>query len=1056
MAINTQTVAARLAERLRAAGVTMTDEQAEAFAAAFAGDLTEWTGGAEAVPVALANKVTSTATAWNTDVMQRLDWWTGPADGGPNGDGLYPMVNASGEGGMFPSLAKIFAVAGTLGGDPVGVIVEVNELVGDAVAAKVDALAARGQTLTYRDAAEDFRDAAQEAAAAAAQSVTDAAMLGETLADRISDSETATANAQGAADIANTLLGQAYDILDGIPSLGFNAVTIETEAPAGTHLGALPPSHTYTLIDGAAGKVVMSAGLPVLAAEGPGSPTSFVYVIQATPVNGGQVLMWAIKVRVTTDLVELLASSLTIPIEAVEGDVIAALSGMTEGSTLALAPSDGRLVLDGDEIKRGPAAVALGSIPATVTETLEGARNTPRDTNLTFTVAKNWDYYVDSEAGSDANDGLTPATAFLTTAKAATMTLTNKKLGLRRRATYYRGNASITANNLTLSAYGPAGDPKPMLDDSRLITGLAPKAGTPGVSQATIALPNSVKSLGNVTRNGVLMVQVATSAAVATTPNSFWVQNWQSASSTIEINTSVDTGGEEYRYGYDIALSITGANIVLTDIAGRLNGAQDGVIKVAGEGSVNTRIDLSLGARHVGYWGFNSTFEYCTGTGGRNDLEVPGTSNLFVINQPATAGKGYSSSNCTLSSGGYPTVTGWQNHGSDAEELCAYIYHDHDTYDRLSQCSDVQAVDYKDISPTYINCEQGLYVGRGASAVAEVSDGAGSINRIYEVARPSTIKLLRANLSIPMLGGATVGFCRGDNPTGDVTLEIRDSTFQIVNGPSINAQFIRHKRGLVKLYDTTIKPSAGETLGAQVDQILVAGFPTGTIASYEGDRNVFPYGASFTFNGVVYPTLAAWQAYWASQGQTHDANSVTQQPKAPTASDAFNRADENLDVTWTRIGGAAGQAAVRSNSLAAIGTTQTAYRLANMASPNMYARFTVRGVPSTAGPMVALRLVDQSNSWGLRWNATTWQWGKFVDGVPTVSVQSSTAVAPAVGQDVIVAIEDDRVWLYVDGRCLIRGLAIPEPALAGASGAGVLVRNTVINPWIDDLKFGPL
>lgn len=115
MAITTGTVAARLAARLRAAGVDMTDAQAAAFATAFAGDLEEWTGGAEAVPVALANRVSETATAWNTDVMQRLDWWTGPADGGPNGDGLYPMTNAAGVVTMFPSLAKL--VSSTAKGD---------------------------------------------------------------------------------------------------------------------------------------------------------------------------------------------------------------------------------------------------------------------------------------------------------------------------------------------------------------------------------------------------------------------------------------------------------------------------------------------------------------------------------------------------------------------------------------------------------------------------------------------------------------------------------------------------------------------------------------------------------------------------------------------------------------------------------------------------------------------------------------------------------------------------------------------------------------------------
>ncbi|PHY20936.1 hypothetical protein [Caulobacter sp. BP25] len=105
MSITTQTLAERLATRLVDQGVAL--EDATVFAEAFAGDLTEWLGGEGAVPAALASRVTATAAAWNTDVMQRLDWWTGPADGGPNGDGLYPMINAAGVETMFPSLAKI-------------------------------------------------------------------------------------------------------------------------------------------------------------------------------------------------------------------------------------------------------------------------------------------------------------------------------------------------------------------------------------------------------------------------------------------------------------------------------------------------------------------------------------------------------------------------------------------------------------------------------------------------------------------------------------------------------------------------------------------------------------------------------------------------------------------------------------------------------------------------------------------------------------------------------------------------------------------------------------
>lgn len=880
------------------------------------------------------------------------------------------------------------------------------------------------------------------------------AQISDALAEGQASLEATAATAAATSATADQLLAQATDILDGIPSLGFNGVTIEVEAEAGTQLGALPSTHTYTLLDGAAGKVVMSGGLPVLADDAPSTPTSWVFVIQAIPVNGGQVLTWALKVRVTTDLVNLILSSLTIPIEASEGDEIGTLSAMTDGSTLSLAPDDGRFYLDGETVKRGAAAIMLGDIAATLTETLDGARNSPHDTALTLTVVKSFDYYVDSTGGSDSYDGLTPATAFATSAKLATVSLTGKKVGFRKARTY-PGNVVITANNLLVGAYGPTGDAKPLLDDSRLITGWTATVGRTNVWQSTITLPNSVKTMGNLTKNDTLMPQVSSEAACEAAAGSCYVPTWNAASSTVFVQSATDPNLDVYRHGYDIALSIIGTGTTVQDIASRLNGAQDGSQKLTGENGLVQRLDVSLGARHAYYAGFGVTFSHNTFSGARNDLEPPGNANLVVVNQPDPSGKSWFSNDNMLSSGGYPLVTGWQNHGADAEALCVATYHTRDTYDRLVQTADVQAADYKEISPTFINVDQGLYVGRGTSAVIEVTDAVGTINRIFEAARPATIKFLDGAIVIPMVGGATVGWGRADSPTGDVTLEIRDYTIEVVSAANINARLLHMKRGLTKIFDTVIKPVGGLTLTMQLDHVLVAGF-SGGAATFQGDRNVYPYGAAFLYNGTLYPTLAAWQAYWVSQGQTHDAASTTQQPKAASFSDAFTRADENLEVTWTRIGGSAAQAAVRSNTLAAIGTTQTAYRLGNMASADMYARFTIKAVPGTPGPVVALRLVDQNNWWGLRWNGTTFQFGKCVGGVHTVSVQPSTVVAPAVDQDVVVAIRGDRVWLYVDGRLAIRGQAAAEATLAAAVGVGVVTRITTMNPWIDDLKFGDL
>jgi hypothetical protein len=195
MAITTDTVALRLAQRLVAHGVAIDD--VEAFAADFAPDLVDWVGGEEAVPVALASKVSTTAGAWNTDVMQRIDWWTGAVDGGPNGDGLYPMTNAAGVTTLFPSLAKIVdsTEKGNAGWSPVtaavidgsrivfkvtdwtggqGVKPAANKYLGaaglvDTAAAAIDVAAVLGSAIQPPlEAAEAARDLAADSASAAA------------------------------------------------------------------------------------------------------------------------------------------------------------------------------------------------------------------------------------------------------------------------------------------------------------------------------------------------------------------------------------------------------------------------------------------------------------------------------------------------------------------------------------------------------------------------------------------------------------------------------------------------------------------------------------------------------------------------------------------------------------------------------------------------------------------------------------------------------------------------------------------------------------------------
>lgn len=136
-------------------GVALADEAVAA--TQIAGHLTAWLGGEDAISADLSLKLNSAIGNINTDALQRIEWWTGAVDGGPNGDGLYPMTNVAGVTTLFPCLAKIFEVVGTVDGDPAAVIAAVLALVGQAEAA--------------RDAAEEFRDETDGALSATRESL---------------------------------------------------------------------------------------------------------------------------------------------------------------------------------------------------------------------------------------------------------------------------------------------------------------------------------------------------------------------------------------------------------------------------------------------------------------------------------------------------------------------------------------------------------------------------------------------------------------------------------------------------------------------------------------------------------------------------------------------------------------------------------------------------------------------------------------------------------------------------------------------------------------------
>lgn len=173
-----------------------------------------------------------------------------------------------------------------------------------------------------------------------------------------------------------------------------------------------------------------------------------------------------------------------------------------------------------------------------------------------------------------------------------------------------------------------------------------------------------------------------------------------------------------------------------------------------------------------------------------------------------------------------------------------------------------------------------------------------------------------------------------------------------------------------------------------------------------------------------------------------------------TFADAFDRADENLEASpnWTRVGGATGTLAVRSNQVAAIATTQTAFLSPDLGAVNHYVEMTMTS-SGAAGPLLAVRAVDSNNFVGVRQNSTNYQVYKVVANAFTLI--GTTAQAPAVGDRLRFEARDGAVSLSINGAASLTNLSLGAD-LATPTRTGLVARSAVRNPWGDNYLAGAL
>jgi hypothetical protein len=661
-------------------------------------------------------------------------------------------------------------------------------------------------------------------------------------------------------------------------------------------------------------------------------------------------------------------------------------------------------------------------------------------------------FYLDSVNGSDSNNGLSSTSAFATpSALTASGVSPGEIVWVATGSTFFQ-ELTLTGDDITVSSYGTG--PRPIFDCRDIASGWTKTQGSSFVYQCPITLPGNTKIKGNAWEDASMLIQVSSLALCDSTPGSCYVADWSAPATTLYIhpdgNTNPSSNSRTYRYSRrEHGVEIGGNRGRIIGIQAIGNAHQDGSLKIAG--GINPyfeNIRAEDGSRHSAYGAAGSTLVDCYFYRGRNDLESPGEGNGFVCYQDDITATSYSTLRCTFDGGSTPKFQGANNHGSQATQTFDAITHTQPTFIKCTTGFAANAKNQVCDQATFVDCETAFFGGSAGNVITVKNTVPGStLNQLYNSGGQIQINSVNNQITVPLLGSAVPGFYRIDVSSADSSLTVTGDILTILEGNMTAglSRIIHHQRGPIVINNSEFHPA----LANPINDVLVAGF-SGGVSSYTGGGNKFPRGARFTLNGTTYLTLKAWQA------AGHDLTSSYLPMPASTAEDNFNRSNGTLDSSlgWVRLGGAANQASVVGNSVAVTGTTKTLYRRTALASPDGWVSFRVAGVPATAGPLVVVRAQDASNWIGIRWNQTSYYVYKSIGGVVS-QIGAWNMVTPVVGQEVILTVKGDRVWLVADDVQLVSNSAMSATAIGGNTGAGILAWG-IVNPFIDDFKAGGL
>jgi hypothetical protein len=669
-----------------------------------------------------------------------------------------------------------------------------------------------------------------------------------------------------------------------------------------------------------------------------------------------------------------------------------------------------------------------------------------------------FDFYIDFENGDDSRSGRSPATAFRSADPITAMGTppVGARIGVKRVSSpsiLSRSQLRVTQQGIKIAAFGTGYRPMFAADDVIPANAWTLTSGKTKTYQTTIALPGDVSVEGNIFFNGVPIVQVTSVDLTEATAGSAYVSAWGASSATLYVHLAGDVNPglgtvliEFSRRAH--AVRVTGDYSTIQGIGTRRNAHQGGSLFTDGHYSTWSDLRIEDGCRHCALSFADLTADNVTFYRGLNSLEPP-TANQLVVFENSVAGRSVMMRNCTFDGGGQTTITGFDSHGADINEVLARTDLIDCTFKDLVQCTAMVAALQYIVRPVFNNVVNCISGGK-ENTYTEISGATGTVNQMTKHSA-NNVEIYSHDNTVTVPSLPTFGFHNFEGTAAPNSKLHSVNETILVQAYTGTGDLFRMASGQLVRRNCNVGPN----LGAPFNQIDRLGFSGGTI-TIDSDQNHWSYGQKFIINGTTYSLSGAKAALYEGAASVADGNGGTPSNAGQVFdSDNFNRADEYLDVSpkWTRAGGVANMAGVRSNKLSMLGTTLTPYLFPDIGQANFFVEFTIASVPAVRNSFpVLIRYVDSLNWLGVDWDATKIYLYRSVAG--TINGAGSYTYAPQVGDVVRIVMQGNKYSLYVNETVAINNVTYTAPAVDAATRVGTLPRSAALDPALDNYIHG--